>query len=309
MEAAANNTTKVAGYFNPNNFAVYITVSDLNWAFQLAPKQYIVDSVGKKINDPIFEKHVGAKRLAREFAPTPVPINWVARRQAPSSAAAAAEATGHAPVRATMGIQARDRKGQPIIPPAQVAAVAAAAANAPSQSNSSVKAMTIEQARQAGLIKPVRQIAEGVEDTKGQPVAGHHLPPIEYADDVRKVQPKKLPSHLMQPVNAKQAAVVETLKTAESFTPDDPNLLAKIGQNLEDAPPTADEPLPPPNLEESAPAAPEPPVPSGPAFICSVDGKKFDNVNKLRAYVQKKYPAMAKDLLAPYMSPATPPAA
>lgn len=72
---AKKGTTHVLGYYNGAKWPIQIVFPKLNVTLTLEPGQFICDSTGRKINDPLFEPFAKHERmLKRELSDVPVPI-------------------------------------------------------------------------------------------------------------------------------------------------------------------------------------------------------------------------------------------
>lgn len=171
-----SNTTNIVGYYNGERWPVQLHVSKFNVTLTLKAGEYVLDRAGRKVNDPFFECFVENKQLRRETSDTPVPLMVL------QPAANAAPSPQTNPVRAVTQ-WTRDGRGvrQPVLtqppPPEQLpAAVLASASN-------SVRPMTMDEARRAGLVRKVREVPEdyGVNDTTGLPPA--NIPRMKVAID------------------------------------------------------------------------------------------------------------------------------
>lgn len=163
------DSTNVLGYFNQQKWPVHVHISAVNLSVQLPPKAYLVDRQGRKVNDPRLEVCVGPNGLSREYTQEGklTPILRMGTKESIKS-----------PNSATVGEAKsfkRDSTGR-VVP---VFSPAAPMPTPPSQSNSAVRGMSIEEARRLHLIKPTRQVVEPqIEDTDGHPVQGA-IPDIE----------------------------------------------------------------------------------------------------------------------------------
>lgn len=243
----SNETTNVVGYFNPNDYPMQIVVAEHNLTLHLNPKQWIVGRSGAIVNDPILDKYVGKGRLSRasDKAKT-VPL---VRLEPLNKATPTGQvpANYQHPVFAATGF-VRDANNQ--MQPVAMTPTAPQPTVPPPVSYNPVKAMTVEQARKLRLIKPTRQVDEdaGVPDTAGAPLPGDKLPPIKYAVDTTK---EALPATVIAaPMTAEQAALVETMKTAQTLDPEAPDFADKavrIAAANPTAQPAAVAPPPPPS--------------------------------------------------------------
>lgn len=67
--------TNVLGYKNNNNFPISISSDQLGINTQVAPKSYVVDREGRKINDPRLDYYTRVNGLlSKEFSEKPVPV-------------------------------------------------------------------------------------------------------------------------------------------------------------------------------------------------------------------------------------------
>jgi hypothetical protein len=77
---AKKATTQVVGYYNGAKWPIQIVLPRLNLDLTLKPGEFICDSAGRKINDPILEEFVRPEgALNRELSDVPVPICPVPR--------------------------------------------------------------------------------------------------------------------------------------------------------------------------------------------------------------------------------------
>lgn len=176
----SNMTTNVVGYYNGNRWPIQLVISRLNITLTLEPGIYIKDRQGRKVNDPYFEVFVTNKQLNRETSETPVPLIMI-----PPVTSVNMVTQPNNPVRAVTE-WTRDSRGlrqpvltqpeptQPIsqLPPAVIASA-----------TESVRPMSMEEARQRGLVRRSREVPEdyGVNDTTGLPPGG--IPKMRYAID------------------------------------------------------------------------------------------------------------------------------
>lgn len=178
-----SNTTNVVGYYNGERWPIQLVVSKFNVTLTLKPGEYVLDRAGRKINDPFFEAFVANKQLRRETSETPVPYITI-----PAVNAAAAPSPQANPVRAVTQ-WSRDSRGvrMPVLtqpqPPAPVAQPEALPPAVLASANESVRPMTMEEARRAGLVRKVREVPEdyGVNDTTGLPPS--NIPRMKVAMD------------------------------------------------------------------------------------------------------------------------------
>lgn len=265
-----SNTTTVVGYYNGNRWPIQLVISKLNLTLTLEPGKYILDRAGRKINDPYFEVFANNKQLHRESSATPVPIIAIPEITAP------VPPTTSNPVRAVTEWK-RDERGirQPVINQPQPPQTETAAALPPAvlaSATSSVKPMSIEEARRLGLVRKVREVPEdyGVNDTTGLPPGG--IPKMRYSTDpgVHKPAPP-LPKEMLalpkdDPANPDRAKLVAGLAQGSAVpapenASSNPFANTAVANAPVNSPITAGTPVAQP-ITESAPVVPvaAPPV-------------------------------------------------
>lgn len=280
--------TNVKGYFNANRWPVNLSVSSVGLVFQLAPNQFILDQQGNKVNDPALEVCVGPMKLSREMSNDLLPINRLAQPRAN-------------PVTSTVS-------GSPakIVVPQSIKAKAPAPAMAATSPatvtpNASVRAMTMEEARRIGAVKPTTIPNEDApDDNAGAPPTG--APVISYARDVvvgrntrqnAAVQPTRPAAP--QPPQAQSQPEVESQPQAESLT--DSEVVDQVPglpePDLGDEPSAGDEPV-----EQNPPGVP--PSQDDLKFVCKADDKKFRFRSQLEKHVRRKYNDRFEELMADY---------
>ena len=201
-------TTKVIGFFNPNEWPVSIHSSQLGLNNLTIPKGgYVTDTQGNKINDPRLSSYVGPNMLATEFSDEPVPVREIVppgdRRTAMESPGftssptvpasmrppAMSQTSRVAAVRAAMNVKAPSAApsaapkpaAAPAPPPRQMTSVTTGEP-APATHNP-VKAMSMADARRLGLVAgTVTPAPEGLPDNDNKEVA-KAAPFIGYARD------------------------------------------------------------------------------------------------------------------------------
>jgi len=230
-------TTNVVGYFNANTWPVNLTISELNLMTIIQPKEFVRDRSGNKLNDPILERFCAPKMLQRELSDKPI----VVRRIAPLRPAVQPDPYAH-PVRSGV----KDAKGKwgpaPALPaPAPTTTSATAATpNAtttapalPSPSVSSVRGMSIEEAKRLGFIGKQRLVDEnfGLDATTNSNARGEHIPNIkisyENTPPVLRGKNTSLPENLVNDAKAIPAAasLVQAMEKAAAVDPEAvPNL-------------------------------------------------------------------------------------
>lgn len=300
---AKSETTNVVGFFNPNTWSIHLAISDLNIALQLKPKEYVLDRSGRKINDPLLQKYVGNKMLACETSADPVALVRIAYPRPVDNSHQASVQSGY-----------RDSNGkwQPPLPPNPDSPISqAVAVHAVSSSHTPIRAMSIEEARKAGLVARTRNVPEdyGLTETTGLPSDGAKIPPIRLATDLVKRPVRPLPEELMQTNDPTKMALKQQLAQAQKFNPEKPPLLtgnvqeAAASVGLEEATNVIGGELPPPDLDDHPPAA-KPAKPNNPSseknFVCQLDSKAFRYRSELKRHVLRKYPAQAEELMAQY---------
>jgi hypothetical protein len=276
-------TTNVVGYYNGNRWPIQLVISKLSISLYLQPGEYILDRQGRKINDPFFEVYADSKQLQRETSDKAVPVIRV-----PVAVMSVAPRSDGLSVHAVTEFT-QDKHGvrQPVMPKPR---------DIPEQpiNKPSVVAMSMEEARRAGLIKKPREVPEnyGVPDTDGTPPRLSDVPMIKYAiDSSMTKRPADLPKELLQmpaEIAAQRQPLLAQLKKAETTNaqldsetgfmntivrtapPNAPVVAGKPAAITEAAPPPAPEvevvsesmPLPEPELDEAPEGGSLPPVPT-----------------------------------------------
>lgn len=138
------NTTDTLGFFNKKSQPLQISSDHLGINMQVAPKSFVMDRSGRKINDPRLDFYASAGLLAKELSPKPVPLVLLAGTPvAPASPATSVTSSTRTPVRGTitpLGLPNRLPEGTP------------AAATQPGVSAPGIQAMSIAQATKMGII-------------------------------------------------------------------------------------------------------------------------------------------------------------
>ena len=317
----SNNMTKVLGYFNGARWNIQLDISRFNITLTLKPGEFLLDRQGRKINDPYFELYAVDKRLSRELSDKEVPILYV-----PPVTSASINQRPSNPVSAVTEWK-RDSRGvrQPVMPgsqpakaalPATTSAVPAASAPMVESNSSSVKPMTMDEARRAGLVRKVREVPEdyGVSDTTGRPPSG--IPKMRYAIDpsMNHAAPP-LPKEMLNlpkddPSNAARSTIISTLAAGSKVpNPEDgsTNPFANTGvpNGPADSPLRAGPGVPGP-IVESAPAPAGSPSPEMEA-LPEPDLGELDDASPLRAGQPAQI--VAEDAEGPAAEPAEPVAA
>lgn len=274
MSANTTATTNVVGYFNPNSWPIYIEISELNIKCELKPGQYIRDRAGNYINDPVFEDYVQPKGLSRATGDAPVTINFVPRFVKTVRPA-------HSVTQATSFVRQPDGTVVPTYAPQ-----AAAAPEIPANKCPHV-GMTVEKARQLGLIGKPRIVPEdyGITDTQGAPSPSKDLPSMKYSIE----SPPRV--HTAAPLTP------ELTEADERLTPQEAAKRAQLQQSLTRASTTTSGENFDPAKVRPAGVAPVPmKAPEEPTAISAIPAKP----------VPKK-PAPAAPASAPAVATATPP--
>lgn len=169
-------TTYTSGYFNSNNWPIQLFISKHNLQLLLQPGQFITDSNGQRINDPLFDNY---KQLSKELSKQPVPLTAIP--EAPPLSRLPGGQAVYGTDQVTTNAAGRKVPVMPTTPPPVPTAINA----------SSVRGMSIEDARKAGLIGKVRVVPEdyGVNDTDGAPRSAAEVPPMKFSHESQpKVQ-------------------------------------------------------------------------------------------------------------------------
>ena len=211
--------TNTVGYFNSNDYPMQIVVAEHNLTLHLNPKKWITARDGVTIiNDPLLDNYVGKGRLSRASDKTKViPVVRLRGVNATTPTGQVPNIYQH-PVYSATGF-VRDLNGQMV--PVMPQATAPQPTVPPPVSYNPVKAMSVEQARKLRLIKPTKQVSEddGIPDTAGlAPISGDRTPEIKYAvDTIREAKPAAV---IAAPVTGEQAAIIESMRTAQTLDPE-----------------------------------------------------------------------------------------
>lgn len=250
--------TNIQGYYNGNEWPIMLCVSERNLTLQLAPGEHVVDSTGRKVNDPLLERYVSKRGLSREVVasqgdvnPLPTPVNAV-NIQSRATASPVLQATGFK----------MDKKGA-VTPVFEVPKVnpAPAPQGTPglmtvNQPGSSVRAFTVEEAQRAGLIGKIKPLPEdygATETGTGVPAPGNQIPELRLPMEATRPPVRPLPVELTQldeKMDPSKASVARSLQSN----------LAQAARNNPDSLPTRPlaNPVVPPVTEAEAVAAPAP---------------------------------------------------
>lgn len=212
---ATQQTTNISGYFNGNKWPLQVVISELNVTLNLKPGEFIQDVNGRKINDPFFDRYTRPLQLSKEIAQQAVPLI-----QVPRITHVPAPSSQHS-VRSVEKFET-DRHGvrRPVL-------TAPKAATPPPVNQPSVKAMSMEDARNLGFVGKVREVPEdyGAAESSGAPVSVDRVPPIRYAiESTPRVRTQgELPKELTTPEFADENGEIQQL---------DPNRAA-VAQQLQ----------------------------------------------------------------------------
>jgi hypothetical protein len=282
MSAETNTaaTTNVVGYFNPNQYRIYVEISELNLKCELNPGQYIRDRAGNYINDPIFEDYVQPKGLSKSTSETLVPINFVPRFvKSVRPVHAVTQATGFV----------RQPDGQVV--PSYQQAPQTQQADAPINKNP-IFGMTVDKARQLGLIGKPRIVPEdyGVTDGTGAPASGKDLPGMKYSIES---PPKVRTAAPMTP---------ELMEADTRLSPQEAQRRTQLQQNLSRASQVAPpESFDPSQVRPTAPAAPV-------RLVAPEEPTRLTAIKPAQAQPIAKRPAPAPAPHVPAAIPTTAPA-
>ena len=318
-------TTTVTGYFNGTAHRLNLNSHALGINVFLEKGQFLVDANGHHINDPRLEAFVGERGFSREIG-DPVPILRLTPGLGTPGSGVTVSPPQPSPVpirptvsanrqlqRTPVSVTISDRpQGGGVVPPRPALPGPAGAPVSPGFSGGpprrpgvtptgispSVRAMSVKEAEEAGIIARAHRPVEGLEVKDGNFSAAG----APYADDRPKpVRPSGPPSRPQGPQVRISTPVGRITPPApapalpapeETFLPD-PNVGEEApGQDvtLTDA------------MQESAPEVAQPsPVPN-PArpFICLADGKDFSHYSILSRYARRHFPDRVAEILAPY---------
>jgi hypothetical protein len=323
--SAAAETTNIVGYFNGNRWPIQLVISKLSITLHLQPGEYILDRLGRKVNDPFFEVYANSKQLQRETVDKPVPVI----RVPVAAATVTPRHDGHS-VRSVTRFK-EDEKGirRPVMPKPLV--TAEQPINKPS-----VIGMSMQEARKAGLARRTIEVPEeyGVTDTEGSPISVSEAPPIKYARDTSRTKAPDLPKQLTEEVPEPRKALVQQLEKGATTNKSLDSATGFMNTVIQTAPPDAPVlagtptpegsvdtggPLPEPEVTE--PSVPEPPIEeSGPTpigdeppplmggrsqaepygcLLCP-DMKGFRFRSQLKKHAEQKHPDSVQKVMAPY---------
>jgi hypothetical protein len=320
--------TNVQGYFNQHTWPVNIAISKLGRTITLnRAGDYIVDSEGKKVNDPIFEQYVGPMQLSREMTQngTLIPIVKV------KSLSEAADMQGHS-VRVADNFVNDPRTGSV---KAVLRPVSPSQGDIKDVQKSSVMGMTIDEARRRKFIRPtVEPNQNALKDTSGVPVHGQHLEEIDYAKDLTPGLAAKLKAEgkVVSPPPAAESVEIPDeeenpltrslqgqMQEAMAKNPDDPNFLTKISRQVTQAFKSTPAPAPTPsvniidNLPQPDLTTPPDPNPrplnveNQKKFVCELDGQGFEFRSQLERHCLTWHPDQVQQLMARFPKPPSKP--
>jgi hypothetical protein len=203
---ATVQTTNVKGYFNGNKWPIHVGISELNVTLTLKPGQFVETADHRKINDPLFEAYTKPFQLNKELSPTPVPLITVPRPTATTTG------NGHVHSVSAVSKYAQDAHGirHPVIPTQKPQAV-------PTANSSSLKVMTMEEARNLGYVGKARPVSEdyGAEDSGHGVGNAQSIPEIKVAMESNpriRTQGQLPPELLAGNIPAQNAALVSNLQ-------------------------------------------------------------------------------------------------
>lgn len=326
-------TTNVVGYFNNQKYPIQLCISRIGITIEVKPGEYILDKKGRKINDPCFDAY---RQLSRETSPVPVPLIMIPV-QAPVATASDGHAV-HQVTEFRMNQKGFREPIMPTPTPREPSAVNNPAIRGMSVEEAR-RLRLIRPVREIpedygvtdtdSAMPPRGPDIPVIKEARDMPV------PVAPA---AKVAP--LPAPLVEaavPSQAQLQADLAHMQTQAEQLDDDPNgflntvvpnppAVALAAASATEPTPAAPAPaaLPLPQLDEelspsvpaspqSAPAYPwsEEPVvaPSTPApsplpprkkFVCAADGRTFDFRSQLEQHVNRKFPHLREQLMAPY---------
>jgi hypothetical protein len=310
-----NKTTRVVGFFNPQAYPVGINSSQLGLSMTIKPKEFVLDRSGQKINDPRLEAYVAPGMLAREMSAADVPVRTIMSGLGAQTAQSISPSTGFTATNKTPPISTpgNAKARQAIAKPAPTPP----AAKQPPANGNPVRAMSVDDAKRLGYIRPTHKPVEGPKDDAMNPQSAIGAPPIEFARDVPGKNPAAKPAPVV--IEKKDGVVAQLIETAK-VDYDDPNLIVNVAKSVmkpEATKPAAVEPVGDPAddprfTEVQSPAsskAAELPDPgtdddsvdaSTARFICHLDGRGFDYRSQLERWAKRKYPAQVAEIMAPY---------
>ena len=331
-KAPRGTMTNVVGYFSPNPWPLQISLSSTGVSLLLERKgDFVKDSQGRKINDPILEQYVGPGMLSRETSSKPVPMLLFAPQALPAQNNATS---------VHVATNARQMNAPASTNPASFETLAA--------NHNSCVGMTMEQALKLKLVRPtITPKVTLSKDTDGQPPQGESL---AYLDDTipRDMKPGEYQRWLAQqragippeteeePVEAPvdSAPEVESTPVARPVDPDG-TLTAPVAEPATETAPEAPDtsralveslaaaasdqtviedavaaalgaaPKAPRSATDVEPDALPKPNLSGPAapqekYVCEPDGRRFAFRSQLLQYARQKYPGRVDEIMKPY---------
>ena len=313
-----SSSTKTIGYFNPNRWPVIVNISAVNVNITVPPKGYVTDrDTGKKVNDPLLEKFVGADMLARETSKTDVPAVLFSRPTPPANDA------HHRSVGASNNV-VKDSRG--IVKDQSFDGAIALNTGQPDTTtpSHSVKTYTAEQAVKKGIFKPIiiPDDSKAPQETNGQPSRGDNLPPLLHARDASPGEAKRLAEQgvvrVEVPVEVVQKSAPAKPAEEEEHESDVPDAdeggnldlaehLSKLKAQMEGtaapvepaAPVPAAAPIPPKPVAPPKPVSSTPPPKPDP-YVCAADGRSFKKKGFLLNHIKKHFASREKELMAPY---------
>lgn len=329
-------TTNVVGYFNSKKFPLYLFISRLGITIEVRSGEYVKDARGRKFNDPLFE---GYPQLSKETSPTPVPVYAVPEPkpiQAPSDGHSVHSVNEfkynehgfRQPVMPTpkphptpTAINVPQVRGMSMDEARRLRLVRPVREVPEDYGVADTDAAMPPRGPDIPMIREARDMPVKQSATTPVPAAPPVAAPAEVPEPavpVPAVNAEESPERA-----ALQASLLEQHENAEALV-EDPNVfLNRVVQPV--APAVArqtsaqvnaevpeDAALPLPTLDEveeqapepvAAPAPPKPkaqPLPPRRKFICAADGRSFDFRSQLEQHVDRKFPHLKEQLMAPY---------
>jgi hypothetical protein len=188
----APRTTNVIGYYNQFDYPMHLQMPELNRNIMLSAREFITttleaqDDSGKpariktKVNDPIFENYVGKNKLARETGTPEIPIVWLNRPVLSPIPQHMFEFAGSNKF-------ATDPQSGRVLLPEQVYESQLKQQTGSPASASSISGYTMEQATQAGVIRPRERGLMREDNEKPE------LPPVRPQQPVLATVPPRQP--------------------------------------------------------------------------------------------------------------------
>jgi hypothetical protein len=282
----ANTTTYTLGYFNKNDYAINVALSSHNYNVILTEKnQFLRDINGNMINDPVLEKYVTPNGLAKKISPVPVPINYINKplQHTPSVTGFTGVSNPKANEKTVQSIYAKEQKNAVNTTPDVKFPV-----------GHHILAMTADEAKRRGLIKPTRQVHEGIPD--GEERSARQLPELELPVDSPQGKFQQGSDKLVK-------TEVKDPNYVQQLVGNNPDILKRLNMLPKDVSvPVDDLDLPEPVLEDDTTVvdalleAPKEPK----HFVCQIDNKMFTSKTKLLNHVKKNWPDQLEVITAQF---------